>query len=112
MVKYLVAQNKAYHNTNAVSMIADKARMGNVDNLFAAVMDVETGMSSWMPPQAIPSSSSLVRCSVLCVSALFFVVSGLGSWCLCSRVGHELVVRKMGSSRVGHETGPIWSRVG
>ena len=52
MVKYLVAQNKAYHASMAVSIVADKARVGNVDNLFAAVMDVETGISSWLPPQA------------------------------------------------------------
>ena len=56
MVKYMVAQNKAYHATNAVSIVADKARVGNVDTLFSAVLDVETGISSWMPPQAAPAS--------------------------------------------------------
>lgn len=48
----MVAQNKTYHASMAVSIVADKARVGNLDNLSAAVMDVETGISSWLPPQA------------------------------------------------------------
>lgn len=44
----MVAQNKTYHASMAVSIVADKARVGNLDNLFAAVMDVETGISSWL----------------------------------------------------------------
>ena len=60
MVKYLVAQNKAYHASMAVSIVADKARVGNVDNLFAAVMDVETGISSWLPPQAFSTKYLMI----------------------------------------------------
>ena len=54
----MVAQNK--DASMAVSIVADKARVGNVDNLFAAVMDVETGISSWLPPHASPIKDRMI----------------------------------------------------
>ena len=51
LVKYNEAQKLSYKDSMALSVVVDKAIVGHVDTLFAAIMDVFTGVSSWLPPQ-------------------------------------------------------------
>ena len=53
LLKYNTAQKAEYKDSMAISIVSDKARVGNTDYLFAAILDPFGKRASWIPPQVL-----------------------------------------------------------